>query len=73
MQMETLFSVSRRLLCNFHQTRRVWNRHLCFRNLLSSSRYANVVLSSLLDLGSATGHFFVIDVVFLHKQGSGAA
>ena len=54
------FSVSQRLLCNFHQTRRVWNRHLCSHNVLSSSRYANVVLSSLLDLGSATRHYFLL-------------
>ena len=54
------FLVSQRFLCNFHQTRRVWNRHLCFHNVLSSSWYANVVLSSLLDLGSATGHYFLL-------------
>ena len=54
------FSVSQRLLCNFYQTRRVWNRHHCFHNVLSSSRYANVVLSRLLDLGSATGHYFLL-------------
>ena len=70
-QLAPIIPSSTRLACRvncYASWQPIFSRHLCFHNVLSSSLYANVVLPSLLILGSATGQYSLLTLwSFTHK------